>query len=301
MFAQQDASTFAGPEVSWFALSPMLVLVGVALFLLVVGALTPTWPKGWYAIVTAIGAGAAGVLSMVLWDDVTDNGPSTLVGGALAFDTFAQFITITICAGLDPRRPDERRLPAPGRLRRPRGLRPVPGRRDRRGRDGCGERPHRAVRRAGDAVAGVLRPGRRATGARRAARRAVSSTSCSAASRRRSSSTASPSSTAPSARRTSRRWSRTLSDTVPIERNDALDPGRRRPVARRARRSRSPPCRSTCGRPTSTRGRRRRSPGSWPRSARSPPSPPCCACSSSACRSTATTGSRRSGSSPCCR
>ncbi len=100
MFAQQDASTFAGPEVSWFALSPMLVLVGVALFLLVVGALTPTWPKGWYAIVTAIGAGAAGVLSMVLWDDVTDNGPSTLIGGALAFDTFAQFITITICAGL---------------------------------------------------------------------------------------------------------------------------------------------------------------------------------------------------------
>jgi NADH-quinone oxidoreductase subunit N len=99
-FGQQIPSTFSGPEVSWFALSPMIVLVGASLFLLVVGALTPPWPRGWYAIVTATAAGAAGVLSMVLWDDVTDNGTSTLVGGALAFDTFALFVTITICAGV---------------------------------------------------------------------------------------------------------------------------------------------------------------------------------------------------------
>ena len=78
----------------------MLVLVGTSLFLLVVGALTPRWPKGWYALVTAIAAGAAGALSMVLWDDVSEKGTSTLVGGALAFDTFALFVTITICAGL---------------------------------------------------------------------------------------------------------------------------------------------------------------------------------------------------------
>ena len=102
-------------------------------------------------------AGAAGVLAMVLWDDITDNGPSTLVGGALAFDTFALFVTITICAALVARRADERRLPAPRGLRRARGLRPVPGRRHRRHRDGVGQRPDRAVRRAGDDVAGVLR------------------------------------------------------------------------------------------------------------------------------------------------
>ena len=92
MVAQQTPLAFAGPDVSWFALSPMLVLVGTSLFLLVVGALTPRWPKGWYAFVTVAAAGAAGVLSMVLWDDVTDNGPSTLVGGALALDTFALFV-----------------------------------------------------------------------------------------------------------------------------------------------------------------------------------------------------------------
>jgi NADH-quinone oxidoreductase subunit N len=94
------AQTFVGPEVQWFALSPILILVGGALFLLLVGALTPQWPRGVYAVVTAVCAGAAGVLAMVLWDDITDQGPKTLVGGALSFDTFAQFVTITICAAL---------------------------------------------------------------------------------------------------------------------------------------------------------------------------------------------------------
>ena len=79
-------------------------------------------------------AGAAGVLAMVLWDDITDDGPtSTLVGGALAFDTFALFVTITICAGRRrSSRWSSRRLPPPRGRRRARGLRPVPRRRHRR-------------------------------------------------------------------------------------------------------------------------------------------------------------------------
>jgi NADH-quinone oxidoreductase subunit N len=39
-------------------------------------------------------------MAMVLWDDVTDNGPKTLIGGALSFDTFAEFVTIAICAAV---------------------------------------------------------------------------------------------------------------------------------------------------------------------------------------------------------
>jgi NADH-quinone oxidoreductase subunit N len=100
VIAQQDSSTFVGPDVAWFSLSPLLVLVGAALFLLVAGALTPRWPRGLYAGVTGAAAIAAGVLSMVLWDDITDGEPGTLVGDALAFDTFAQFITIVICVAL---------------------------------------------------------------------------------------------------------------------------------------------------------------------------------------------------------
>ena len=125
---------------------------------------------------------------------------------------------------------------------------------------GVGQRPDRAVRRAGDAVAGVLRPRRQLPPQGRQRRERASSTSCSAGSRRRSCSTASPSSTAPSARRTSPRWSprcqrhasrssATTRSCSPASRCCSSGSG-----------SRSPPCRSTCGRPTCTRARRRRSP-----------------------------------------
>jgi NADH-quinone oxidoreductase subunit N len=100
MFIQQNPPGFTGPDVAWFSLSPLLVLVGTALFLLVAGALAPRWPRGLYAAVTAAAAIASGVLAMVLWDDISDSEPSTLVGNALAFDTFAMFVTIVICVAL---------------------------------------------------------------------------------------------------------------------------------------------------------------------------------------------------------
>jgi NADH-quinone oxidoreductase subunit N len=96
LLAQADLLPPASGEVLWFALSPLLVLVGGALFLMVVGALTPQWPKGGYAFASALVAGAAGVLAIVNWDDISDRGPTTLVSGALAFDTFAMWSTITI-------------------------------------------------------------------------------------------------------------------------------------------------------------------------------------------------------------
>jgi len=94
------AQTFQGPEVAWFSLTPLLILVVGGTVLLVVAALTPQWPKGWYAFVTAAVAGAAGAMSMVLWDDVTDEGPRTLVGGSLALDHFALFATIAIAVAV---------------------------------------------------------------------------------------------------------------------------------------------------------------------------------------------------------
>ena len=47
MLSQVD--TFVGPDVSWFALSPLLTLALGGLGMLVLGALTPRWPKGAYA------------------------------------------------------------------------------------------------------------------------------------------------------------------------------------------------------------------------------------------------------------
>ena len=67
------------PSIDWFALAPLLVLLGGGLVLLVGGALTPTWPRGCYAAYTVVVAGAAGALAMFQWDDITDEGASTIV------------------------------------------------------------------------------------------------------------------------------------------------------------------------------------------------------------------------------
>jgi NADH-quinone oxidoreductase subunit N len=91
------AQEFLAPGVEWYHLSPIIALISGALFLLVVGALTPTWPRGGYALVTVLTVVVAGVLAWAQWDDVTGNGPRLLVGGALAFDAFALFLTIAIC------------------------------------------------------------------------------------------------------------------------------------------------------------------------------------------------------------
>ena len=82
VLAQFDGE-FVGPEVNWFALSPLLALAGGALLLMLLGALTPPWPRGLYAAFGATVAGTAGALAMVQWDDITDEGPRTLVGGGV--------------------------------------------------------------------------------------------------------------------------------------------------------------------------------------------------------------------------
>jgi NADH-quinone oxidoreductase subunit N len=94
------AETLVGPPIDWFALSPLLVLLGGAMFLLVVGSLTRQWPRGLYAIVSALTAGAAMVLAFTLWDNISDDGPKSLVKDALIFDTFSMWVTITIAAAV---------------------------------------------------------------------------------------------------------------------------------------------------------------------------------------------------------
>jgi NADH-quinone oxidoreductase subunit N len=97
----QVPPTFQGPEVQWFALSPLLVLTGGAVALMVLAALTPgRWPRGGYALATAITAGAAGVLAAFLWDDVQETGPMALVAGAVELDAFSLLLTMLICAAV---------------------------------------------------------------------------------------------------------------------------------------------------------------------------------------------------------
>ena len=90
--------TFIGPSVDWFALSPHLVLVGGALFLMVVGALTPAWPRNLMSLTTVGFTVAAAVLSVFIWNDIGAEGPSAIVGGVLAVDRLSLFLTFAVLA-----------------------------------------------------------------------------------------------------------------------------------------------------------------------------------------------------------
>ena len=91
---------FEAPSIDWFALAPLLVLLGGGLLLLVAAALTPSWPRRMYAWTTAVVGLGAMVVTFFEWDNVTDYGSKFLVGDALAFDAFSMFGTITICAAV---------------------------------------------------------------------------------------------------------------------------------------------------------------------------------------------------------
>ena len=95
-----NAESLVGPAIAWFDLSPLLILLGAALLLLVSASLTPRWPRGLYAAFTATAAIATMVMGFVLWDDVTDQGARTLVGGAIVLDTFSMFATIAIAVSV---------------------------------------------------------------------------------------------------------------------------------------------------------------------------------------------------------
>src|SRR5262245_32436296 len=65
---------------------------------MVLAALLPgRWPRGGYAMFTAVVAGVAATFTILLWHDVQDNGPKSLVGGAVSLDGFALFLTFVIC------------------------------------------------------------------------------------------------------------------------------------------------------------------------------------------------------------
>ena len=100
-FAQLEP--VATPAIDWFAISPLLVLVGAALFLLTAAALTTTAPpKGFYALFTVVSALVAVVCSALLWERVTDptEGPFAAIAGAVTIDGFTLFFTVVISVAI---------------------------------------------------------------------------------------------------------------------------------------------------------------------------------------------------------
>ena len=94
------ASLFIAPSIDWFALAPLLILLGGGLVLLISAALTPRWPKHLYASSTIAIAIATVVVACVQWGHISETGPKFLVGDSLSYDHFSVFGIITICVAL---------------------------------------------------------------------------------------------------------------------------------------------------------------------------------------------------------
>jgi len=80
-------TTFAGPAIDWFLVSPILAFVAGAVVVLAIGSLTPPWPAGWYAGTAAVSAGVAGALATSAWGRAAE--PVELIAGSLIVDRFA--------------------------------------------------------------------------------------------------------------------------------------------------------------------------------------------------------------------
>jgi len=97
------ANMFVGPEIDWFKISPLLVMLGGVLLLILAGSLTPQWKKGAYGIVGALTAAGAAVSTALLWRDLgngaqsSGNGAqSSLLANAVTFSKFTLFATFSI-------------------------------------------------------------------------------------------------------------------------------------------------------------------------------------------------------------
>jgi NADH-quinone oxidoreductase subunit N len=99
--AQVDPGSIDMPHVDWGGLSPLLVLAGGALVILVVTALgVRRPPRGTWALLTAaIGLGAL-VAAIIQWNRVDDDGAFGIVANALVVDGFSVFLTALIAVAV---------------------------------------------------------------------------------------------------------------------------------------------------------------------------------------------------------
>jgi NADH-quinone oxidoreductase subunit N len=95
-----EVERLSTPEVEWSVLLPVLILLGGAIVMMVVGALTPRRPKlPWHAGGTVVIALAAIVSSVFLWWRVRDDGPISAVADAVVVDGLSLYLGMAIlCA-----------------------------------------------------------------------------------------------------------------------------------------------------------------------------------------------------------
>jgi NADH-quinone oxidoreductase subunit N len=94
-----DAPVESGPpEIVWSAIAPNLVLMlGGVLLLTVVSLVRGRLPSWFHAAWTVLTTLIAGGFVVMLWDRVQDEGPQTVMAGAVGLDGFSLFVTGIIC------------------------------------------------------------------------------------------------------------------------------------------------------------------------------------------------------------
>ena len=94
------AETLTAPSIPWRDLTPLLILLGGACFLLLVGSLVPRWPRGGYVVIAGGSAIAAAVMAMIIWNNLGYEEPESVLNGAVNIDRFAVFSWITISVAI---------------------------------------------------------------------------------------------------------------------------------------------------------------------------------------------------------
>jgi len=90
------ANMFVGPAIDWFKISPLLVMLGGVLLLILAGSLTPQWKQGAYGVVGVLTAAGSAVCTAMLWRDLGEGNPSSLLANALSFSKFSLFATFSV-------------------------------------------------------------------------------------------------------------------------------------------------------------------------------------------------------------
>lgn len=99
VLAQVEAIDF--PGVDWGAIAPLGLLSGGALLLLLLAAITTKRPpSGTWSLSTVLVAGASAAAGVGLWDRVQDDGPRSVLAGALTLDGFSVFFTVLISVAI---------------------------------------------------------------------------------------------------------------------------------------------------------------------------------------------------------
>jgi NADH-quinone oxidoreductase subunit N len=101
--AAETITEIVTPRLDWAAVTPLLILCGAGLLMLLLSALTVSKPgRGTYAAITVVASAATIGTAGALWARVqdVDRGPFTTAAGALTLDGFSVFFIVVIALGV---------------------------------------------------------------------------------------------------------------------------------------------------------------------------------------------------------